>query len=174
MTRFARSVFSSFLVVSALAFGQNANPDKEALDSFKKYVGLHLASYEHNRRERVALLGGGWVKEYFEPDKGSEGIDVEKTSSLVSPYMGELDFRLVRHYTAFHQTRDEAAADSSFVQSDAVMHKHRYAYQDEKWVPKTRKYVVGEDEYDCDEVVAAGANAGQHDIHGCLEEYDNP
>ncbi len=96
-------------------------------------------------------------------------------TSLVSPYTATLDFRLIRHYTTFHKSRAEATTDSSFLKSDAVTHKHTYAYQDEKWMPKIRKYVGYEGElYDCDEVITAGDNAGEHDIHGCLEEYDNP
>src|SRR6266568_6951357 len=160
---------------STVALGQTASSDTQALESFKRYIHQHLASYERNRRERVTKLGGGWVKEYYEPDTNSASIDVERTSSLVSPYTATLDFRLIRHYTTFHKSRAEATTDSSFLKSDAVTHKHTYAYQDEKWMPKIRKYVGYEGElYDCDEVITAGDNAGEHDIHGCLEEYDNP
>lgn len=167
--------FLIFLAVSCVAYGQSTNPDKEVVDSFKTYVHRHLASYERNHHERATKLGGGWVNEYFEPDLDSTSIDVQRTSSLVSPYIGKLEFRLVRHYTAFHRTRGEAASDSKFLRSDVALHKHSYAFQDDRWVPKVRKYVgPEEDEYNCDETIRVGENAGERDIHGCLEEYDNP
>ncbi len=112
---------------------------------------------------------------YFQPDQRSAGIDVQKTTSLVSPYVGTLEFQLVQHFTAFHKTRKEAESDSDFVGSRAVTHRHTYAYQDGMWVPKIRKYVgYSGDTYDCDEVVNTGENAGQRDLNGCLEEYDKP
>jgi hypothetical protein len=173
----ARLQFAAFLVTfgfSLLALGQDTSSDKQVVDSFKTYVQQHFASYEHNRRERTTLLGGGWAKVYYLPDQSSAGIDVQRTASLVSPYMATLEFKLVMHYTAFHKTRKEAEGDSNFVSSMAVTHKHTYAYQDGKWVPKIRKYVAYGGTYDCDEVVTAGDNAGERDINGCLEEYDNP
>ena len=147
----------------------------QVVESFTRYVQQHFASYEHNRRERTTKLGGGWVKEYFQPDQSSAGIDVQRTTSLVSPYVGTLEFKLVTHYTAFHKTRNEAEADSTFGNSKVVTHKHTYAYQDGKWVPKSRKN-VGYDGtlFDCDEVITVGDNAGERDINGCLEEHDNP
>jgi hypothetical protein len=112
---------------------------------------------------------------YYEPDQSSATIDVQKTASLVSPYIGKLEFQLVQHFTTFHKTRKEAESDSAFVRSRAVIHKHTYAYQDGRWVPKVRKYVgYNSDMYDCDEVINTGENAGERDLNGCLEEYDTP
>jgi hypothetical protein len=105
------------------------------------------------------------VKEYFQPDQSSAGIDVQRTASLVSPYIGTLEFKLVNHYTAFHKTRKEAEADSTFVNSKAIIHKHTYAYQDGKWVPKTRKHEDYGGMYDCDEVITVGDNAGERDLN---------
>jgi hypothetical protein len=158
-----------------LALGQDAGNEKQVVESFKGYVHQHLASYEHNRRERTTRLGGGWVKQYFQPKQNSASIDVQKTASLVSPYVGTLEFQLTQHYSTLHKTRAEAEADSSFVNSRTVTHKHSYAYQDGEWVPKTRKYIGNNDTlYACDEVITVGENAGEHDINGCLEEYDKP
>jgi hypothetical protein len=150
--------------------------DQDALAAFKSYINHHLSSYKQNRREKVSLLGGGWIKEYFEPDVASAQIDVQKTNSLVSPYAASLNFRMIRHRTAFHPTKEEAANDSQFIGQDSSLHKHTYAYQEKQWVPKTRKCKresANAEWYDCDEVVATGENAGEHDIHGCLEEYDD-
>src|SRR5450759_2176821 len=163
------------LLGNYLAFGQDTSSDKQVVASFTAYVHQHFASYDTNRRERITKLGGGWVKMYFQPDQSSVGIDVQRTTSLVSPYVGTLEFQLVEHFTAFHKTRAEAEADTAFINSKVVTHNHSYAYQDGKWVPKTRKNVGNDGTlYDCDEVITVGDNAGEHDINGCLEEYDNP
>jgi hypothetical protein len=104
---------------------------------------------------------------YFQPVQSSVSIDVERTTSLVSPYIGTLEFQMVEHYTAFHETREDAEADSAFVNSQVKTHKHSYAYQDGKWVPKTRKYVVnGLGMFDCDEVITVGDDAGERDLYG--------
>ncbi len=160
------------VLAGSLCFAQS--DDKQVVDSFKGYMQHHFDSYKTNRRERVTLLGGGWVKEYYEPDASSATFDVQRTSSLVSPYLGKLNFRLRAHYTAFHKTREEAAGDSNFTQVSSTLHMHTYAYQDGKWVPQARKHagVPGTTEYACDEVVRVGPDAGQLDIYGCLEEYD--
>jgi hypothetical protein len=170
------NVVAFFIIFgSCLAIGQDGDNEKQVVESFTRYVQQHFASYESNRRERTSKLGGGWVKSYYQPEKSSADIDVQKTASLVSPYVGILEFQLIRHDTAFHKSRAEAERDSAFVTSSSITHKHTYAYQDGKWVPKTRKNVgFGGRLYDCDEVITLGENAGEHDINGCLEEYDKP
>jgi hypothetical protein len=168
-----RLQFAAFFVIlgcSLLSLGQDTNNDKQVVESFTAYVQQHFASYEHNRRERTTLLGQGWVKMYYQPDQSAAGIDVQRTSSLVSPYIGTLEFKLVNHFTAFHKTRKEAEGDSTFVNTKVVKHTHTYAYQDGKWVPKTRKHEDYGGVYDCDEVIKVGENAGERDINGCLEE----
>jgi hypothetical protein len=169
-------LITAFFVIFAAcqAFGQDASNDKQVVESFRTYMQQHFASYEHNRRERTTLLSQGWMKMYYQPDQSSAGIDVQRTASLVSPYIGTLEFKLVNHFTAFHKSRKEAESDSTFVNSKAVSHTHTYAYQDGKWVPKTRKHVEYGDTYNCDEVISVGENAGERDINGCLEEYDKP
>lgn len=37
---------------------ENISPAK----IFKEYIAKHINSYKINKRERVTLLGGGWVK----------------------------------------------------------------------------------------------------------------
>ena len=163
-------LLSVFLLYPSQTVAQSE--DQEALAAFKAYVSHHLTSYQQNRRQRVMMYSQGWVSEYFEPDPASASIDVEKTNSLVSPYTGSLDFRLIRHRTAFHASRQDAASDSNFVQQDSWVHKHTYAHQEKQWVPNTReskpeKFTTAEWSR-CDE----GKNA-QFDLRGCLEEYDD-
>ena len=72
-------LFVAFLAIfgPCLALGQSDSNDKQVIESFSAYVQQHFASYEHNRRERTTLLGGGWAKAYYLPDQTSAGIDVQ-------------------------------------------------------------------------------------------------
>ena len=169
------------LLLSALLFcppqSVAQSEDQDALAAFRSYVNHHLSSYKQNKREEVTMFGGGWAKEYFEPDVASASIDVEKTNSLISPYTASLTFKMIRHRTALHQTKEGAANDSQFTDQDSWLHEHTYAYQDKQWVPKTRRCkterFAGANWSHCDEVITTGENAGEHDINGCLEEYDD-
>jgi hypothetical protein len=118
-----------------------SNDEKKVVDSFKSYVQHHLDSYKTNRRERVLLFPDvGWVHQYYEVDAGSAKIDMQRTNSPLAPYTGTLEFRLIRHYTAFHASREEATVDTDFEKSDVNLHHHTYAYQDQEWIPKTRRF----------------------------------
>lgn len=112
--------------------------DADIVKSFKGYAADFIASYKTDRREYVGKLGGGWAKIYFEPSL-DYGVDVRKTDSLVSPYVGVLEFTLIRHFTKFHPSESDAEADNSFVQTTSTNHRHTYAFQDNKWVPKSRE-----------------------------------
>ncbi len=153
----------ALVVLSAAVPGAHAaaaQSDADVVKSFKNYVAGYMVSYKTDRREYVGNLGGGWAKIYFEPS-GDSSIDVRKTDSLVSPYMGVLEFTLIKHFTAFHKTRAEAEADNSFTQSTEARHRHTYASQDGTWVPKSRQnYVAILNEWsDCEQP-----------SDGCLEE----
>ena len=129
-----------------------AQSDAEVVKSFKQYVYDYLASYKTNRRELVDKLGGGWAKMYFIPS-GGLGVDVRKTDSLVSPYVGVLEFTMTRPFTAFHKTKAEAEVDNNFIQSTTTKHRHTYAFQDGAWSPTSYQCnLVGLDKWlDCEQ-----------------------
>lgn len=140
------------------------------VSSFQKYITDFMASYKTNNREMVSELGGGWAKEVYRP-LGEPSIDIKKTDSLISPYVGICQFTLRADRTAFHKTKEEAAKDSKFVDSIDRDHRHRYAYKSEKWVSTAREYHTQVDEridlgewYDCNEVVDSCGN-----LYGCWE-----
>jgi hypothetical protein len=108
---------------------------KIATDAFNIYVHNYLDAYHTDPHQRIAFLGGGWVKEYFEVDSTSEKLDVQNSESAAYPYIGEVDFQMVRHYTAFHHQRTDAVTDSTFTQTEVTPHRHNYIYQDGKWIP---------------------------------------
>jgi hypothetical protein len=165
-----------------------------AVTSFKALVNRHIDSYKPNGRIRVRKVPDGWTRERFVLDAASTTFDVEKTNSLVSPFVGTLSFTLMWAVTAIHKTEGEAAADENFtvpaIPATSV-HKHVFAYQDHEWQPKTRAYrhppsafsaaqraseylmraLTGE--FPCDELLHKKETAAEQDIHGCLEEFDD-
>jgi hypothetical protein len=179
------------LVVSLLCWlvptsgkAQTSTEEKGIVDSFKTYVQLRLQSYKKNPHERVSSRPSGVVRVYFEPVLATVEMDVQRNNSLVSPYVAQCNFQLVEHRTKFHESRDAAVADSTFVDSRISPHYHRYAYQDGKWIPKVRqnkpffaeRSVMGalaDRLFDCTEVVVGGPDAGEADAYGCMEEYDD-
>src|ERR1700684_3279901 len=140
MVRRARTVIGLGLTLCVLCCAQS-DDEKKVVNSFKGYVQHHLDSYKTNRRERIAeAQGGGWIKEYWEMDANSAEMDIQRTTSLLSPYTARLNFRLILYVTMVHQSREDASADTSFSQSPRVfLHRHNYSYQDDKWVPKIRQ-----------------------------------
>ena len=163
-------------VLLPFSYAQSTEEEK-VLAAFKGMVREHVESYKSNGREYVANLGGGWAKEVFSIDPTSVKFDVDKTSSLVSPFIGTVSFTLIRRYTAFHGTADEAGKDTVLIKKDSAAHTHSFAYQDHKWTPTVRMYrdldglLTGES-FPCDELLTTGERASKEDIHGCLEEFD--
>lgn len=148
------------LILGATALPASAQSDADVVKSFKAYVADYVASYKTNRREHVVETSGGWSRQYFEVDP-EFSIDVRKTDSLISPYLGVAEFLLTMHYTAFHKTQAESEADHSFVQSMSMKHRHTYAYQDGAWALKSREEynsTLG-GWYDCDRDGCAGKGA---------------
>jgi hypothetical protein len=119
-----------------------AQLEANALASFKKETSAYMAHYKkYMMTTMVSGEGDKWLKISLEASDFS--IDVRKTDSLVSPYIGTLDFTVTIRFTANHETRAEAEADSSFVGDSGKgiiePHKHIYAFQDGKWVSKSRQ-----------------------------------
>jgi hypothetical protein len=164
-----------------------------ALTSFKALVNRHIDSYKPNGRISVRKGTDGWIRERFVLDTASVTFDVERTNSLVSPYVGTLSFTLAQAVTPQHKMEAEAAADNFMVLDavDTTTHKHAFSYQDQQWRPKTRTYHhslaqmtpeqrrsdslvrVLSGEFPCDEFLHKKATAAEQDSHGCLEEFDD-
>lgn len=124
----------------------------DPVTDFENHIENHFESYETDRREGVLKLGGGWVKKRHSlRDKYS--YDVQETNSLVSPYKGIYEFKLLRSYTDFHATEQEAILDNNFTKTDNNIHRHIYLYQKGNWVVTERKYMgFGGEWYHCDEI----------------------
>jgi hypothetical protein len=152
--------------------------DAKILDAFKSLVRRHVESYRSIGREHITKLSGGWAKELFTLDPSSVKFDVERTSSLVNPFVGTLTFTLIRSLSTFHATEAEAAADTALKKWDTTQHTHLFGYQDSKWTPTVRQYKIVGDRfltgvYPCDEFLTKKEKPSEKDIYGCLEEFDD-
>jgi hypothetical protein len=130
------------LMLGATTLVTLAQSDSDVVTSFKGYVADYVEGYKTDRREQIVQSGdamgqpvpGEWHKESFDAPQ-SVNIDVQKTNSLVSPYIGVLEFSLTEHNTAIHKSKDDAENDSNFIQVLVFQHRHTYAFQDGVWVP---------------------------------------
>jgi len=162
--------YAKVLMILALTpISCQVTQEQKALRSFKSLVRRHVDSYKTNSREKVAIYDVVHeqvmlAKERFSIDPTSVTFDVEKTSSLVSPFMGTLTFVVIVKVTNQHLTQTEAAGDTVFTHEFRSTHKHVFVYQDGKWQPTTRQHTYEGIWVDC-----VYENS---DPFGCLEEYD--
>ena len=167
-----------FIFFSLLKCSEEVKENKaeniDPVKTFKEYISKHLDSYKYDKRERITLLGGGWVSLHYEPEY-SYKFDVQKTNSLVTPYTGFCEFTFTRHFTAFHKNKEDAPKDTIFVKSDKTIHRHHYGFQENKWVVTSREHkmissVMDFDWNDCDEILQEGEQKGLSNIYGCWEK----
>ena len=168
-------VFVSLILLQCSEQTKENHPEQiDPAKTFKEFITKHLDGYKNHRRERVTLLGGGWVNEYFEPEK-SYKIDVQKTNSLITPFTGFCEFTLTRHITAFHKSKDAAALDKIVIKSDQTVHKHYYGFQENEWIVTSREHqkisTSPSNWYDCNEILQAGEQKGLTNLEGCWEDY---
>lgn len=153
--------------------GKVADDDNQLIvKSFEKFIDSHLNSYRTNKRDIVAKCDNGWSKDSFEA-VAEHSIDIQRTTSLVSPYSGVCEFSLLKKGTAYHSTRAEAVADQVFVGPGKIIkHRHSYAFQGGTWVVKSRQHYfesVGE-WMDCNDLQTEGVNKGLSNFEGCHED----
>ncbi len=165
--------FIMILVAAAIAVSLNGqdspSSSSDVVSSFRQYIRDYMASFKTDGRERVFFVEGqGWRKMTYAP-KGDPSIDVRKTDSLISPYLGTCEFTLVGSATAFHPTEAQARTDTTMNEVTANDHRHSYAFQDGHWVVKKREAKMFNDWYSCDQ---CNTNTGKYlgDIHGCWEQ----
>ena len=105
-------------------------------ESFKSYAKHFIAtktvdvSYDDGEY-------GGWHKLTVSP-KADYKLDLRSTDSLLSPYVGTIEYNTARCITAYWKTKAEAQKDTAC----ADQHRDTYAYQDGKWVLKSRRFLT--------------------------------
>jgi hypothetical protein len=170
-----RSVLVCALLGASVSHAQSGDETK-VLESFKRLVQQRREVYQKGR-VYINPVEGSFVRLSFRLDPMSIKFDLQKTSSLVSPYVGEIEFILITDFSPRHNTADDASADKSVQIADTVRHKHTFAYQEGQGAPTVRKHQsIGwstpEPWYDCDEIIKR-KKSGRKDFQGCLEEYDD-
>jgi hypothetical protein len=158
MKRVVKSLTAIFVVLS-LVIPAVAQSDAEVVASFKKHLADYATSFKTDRRERVRQTWGGWRKNYYGVGD-NYSIDLHRTVSLISPYVGTVEFQFGMHSTAFHKTREEAEADNNFISYESLRHRHNYAYQDGVWVLNLREEYssVLDQWFNCDKDESCQAN----------------
>ena len=115
--------------------------ENAVVNSFRKAVNDFVPAHIQ-QSHKVEKLGCGWKKLYFEPSPNYR-IDVQKTNSLVSPYLGVVEFNVIRHDTKCHKTQAEAEKDDSFSSNaggyETTTHRDTFVFQDKMWVLKSRE-----------------------------------
>src|SRR5207245_3954459 len=76
---------------------------------------------------------------YMEKDEvpTSYSINVEKTESLVSPYLGTVEFPVTGSVSYPKNSKEEAFEATQFKGSYSINHRLVYAYQNGQWVFKS-------------------------------------
>lgn len=150
-----------------------AEDSNSVISSFKAYLDSYFAGYAADNREIVLLCEGGWVKRRFQPTLISSLVVQQPPGSAI-PYIATGEFKMQERSTYFHKTRAEAVADNNFAKSSVIVHRHKYSYQDGKWVPMERLHFYRmfnmTECKDCNEVIKAGPCAGLGNIYGCWEK----
>lgn len=175
MKRLVRSkvlVFVFALIVaspSGFAFDQKS--EQAVVKSFKQFAADLVAGYSARKNEWAepwqmppcetvqdvleavhrGISHAQWAEDHphfrkgrYEPST-DYGVDVRKTDSLISPYLGVIEFRWFGRYGGCAKTREDAQAGSvsDKVEYD-VKYRYTFAFQDGAWVPQGREiYELG-------------------------------
>lgn len=111
-----------------------------ALRNFRQFSDDLMGKYKAENREQVLKFGNEWVKVSFEPVKQSVSYNILLAKSSTVPYVGVLQFAMIRHFTAFHQTKEEAEKDNDFSSdADSWTHRYTFTYQNGAWVTEAQK-----------------------------------
>lgn len=125
-----------------------ASNDAEVVASFKQYVKEEVAKalatykegeYQVNQYEHSTYSGREGKKidiiwrKYRQELNSQYNLDLKKTDSLISPYVGKVS--ISKNYYIYHDfpTKLEAEKDTEYMES-ITDYKFTVAYQDDQWV----------------------------------------
>ena len=137
---FAGILTALFLLIP---YSAQAATDQEIVASFQQFITEQLTPiYETYKGNHYSVLGLSkdysskrqeWFKSKSDLDS-KYSIDVEKTNSLVSPYIGTLVIKI--HYFSSEHFPSYASAEAATASriNDTTTYTFKIAYQKEKWV----------------------------------------
>lgn len=133
-----------------------AATEAEIVASFKKFtsdeMSKALATYEGNFKvmysnpDKLTKSTGGWFKTIDTLDSNYK-VDVKRTESLISPYLGTLHAVKGSIFFVYYPTKEEAAKSATiwFKKEDQLLLS--YAFQDNTWVLTSVRYKYNNDKY---------------------------
>jgi len=123
------------LTLSNIGFADPS--ESEILASFKQYVsdevGTALSTYEVDKYKMRKSSEGRWYKTTSSLNP-NYSMDIKKTNSLMSPYMGILEVSQVDSNYSEYLSKEMAETDTILYDSNKTTYKFIIAYQDNKWV----------------------------------------
>jgi hypothetical protein len=146
---FIVTILMTILVVDSGCSRTIGKPTEDPVASFKQKVGDFVNTYKQSKHEEVFhidrfedVVAEGWRKGSSELVPDSYLVDVEKTDSLVSPYIGTLKFDTKMFVSNLQDSEKGARETQIFTNTNHPYvhnHLHTYSYQDGAWVVKSRK-----------------------------------
>lgn len=115
---------------------------EQLVDAFKAKVQADLLSHKSRKdvwpQTETEYEEAGWYLVQVEvPDTFS--MNVEKTDSIVSPYLGTAEFPVTGNVSYPRNSKDEALGATEFKSHYAIQHRLTYAYQSGEWVFKSEQ-----------------------------------
>lgn len=131
-----------FWLALGLASCRSKPESQTVVETFKQKVDADIQSHKSTRdawaQTETESQEAGWYMEQADvPD--SYSINVVKTDSLVSPYLGTTEFLVTGSVSYPKNSRQDALNATEFKSSYTVNHRLEYAYQDGSWVFKSEK-----------------------------------
>ena len=143
-SRFIAVLSATIILLTPYALGDE-KAEQDAVKMFKQHVSSLISKYnaeKHVRVEYSPLCGTtnphGYLKASYEADLHYK-LDVRRTDSLITPYVGILGLRWNERYSECRKTGEEAQTQSDFPHSDFLDYRYTYGYQDGKWIPQDRE-----------------------------------
>jgi hypothetical protein len=123
------------LVLGTTAMGTRAQEDTFSIArTFPQFSKSFVEKYKADSHEQVLKFGNGWVKMSSEPVESSVQDNIVATGSPAVPYVGVVQFALVRHFTTPHRTKQDAEKDKVLFDGDSWTYRYTFTYRNGAWV----------------------------------------
>lgn len=114
------------------------NTELEPLESFEIILHNEIEPFYKNYGTVIENLRNEWVKVQMFPSSDFR-YDVQKTDSLVSPYVAVVEFDLIQNYTVGHKTREDAISDENYAFNKQFSRKLNFSWQGGRWIAKSEE-----------------------------------
>src|ERR1019366_1066665 len=125
---------AALVLLSPSVFAADEKAEQDAVKKFKQYVSDLITHYKSQKHERIESDPPvcvfvdrplqGYARVAYEVGT-YEIVDVRKTDSLITPYVGILELAWDSHYSSCQDTEEKAKAESN-LQDKYVPFKYHY------------------------------------------------